>query len=77
MTGMKMTLMNSITVDDFISFQDFDLKWRFTDPKLNFLPEEDLSKILPLSRAMSLQLSEQTEKYLGNAALEKSKFRKI
>lgn len=75
MTGMKM--MNSITADNFISFRDFDLNWRFTDPKHNLLPEEDLSEIHPLSKTMSIQLYEQTEKYLGNATLEKSKFQTI
>lgn len=72
-----MTLITSITADDFMSFQDFDLNWRFTDPKHNLLPEEDLSKIQPLSRTMSLQLHRQSEKYLGNATLLKSIFKSI
>lgn len=43
---------------EFVSLQEFRLKWRFSGPKYNKLPSEVLSKIRPLCERSSSQIAE-------------------
>lgn len=70
-------MINSLTNKDFISFEDFDLKWRFTEERHNLLPKEELSQIKPLSRIKATYFNNYSRKYLGNASLLKAEFSRI
>lgn len=42
--------------DDFRPLEMFKLRWRWTDPKWNLLPAEELSQIRPLTEARASEL---------------------
>jgi len=77
MIGKYKSMMNSLINNDFIPFEDFELKWRFTEERYNLLPEEDLSLIHSLSKIKADYFNKYSHKYLGNACLLKSEFSKI
>ena len=70
-------MIDSLTNKDFIPFEDFDLKWRFTEGQHHLLPRKELSLIRPLSRAKATYFNKYSRKHLGNASLLKSEFSKI
>ena len=74
MTEQERDMINSLTNEDFIPFNEFNLKWRFTEEKYNRLPEEDLSLIQPLSKRRAKEFNRHSRKYFGNASLLKSEF---
>jgi hypothetical protein len=47
------------------SMDSFPLKWRWTDPKYCLMPEEDLNKILPLSKESAKIVWEKSLKFVG------------
>jgi hypothetical protein len=70
-------MIDSLTKDDFISINDFRLKWRFTEDKYNRLPEYDLSLIQPLSNRKAMEFNRYSQKFIGNATLLESKFSRV
>ena len=67
----------SLSDNDFITIENFDLKWRFTETKHHLLPSQDLSFIKPLSRSKAKVFNKISLQYLGNACLLESKFDQI
>ena len=67
-------MIDFLTKEDFISLNEFNLKWRFTEEKYNCLPVEDLSLIQPLSKRKAREIYRYSRKFLGNASLLKSEF---
>ncbi|MEP6618610.1 MAG: hypothetical protein ABJE47_04830 [bacterium] len=46
--------MNDLAVTDFVSFDDFPLRWRFADARRARLPAEALARVRPLSPAQAV-----------------------
>ena len=72
-----MNLIDSLTKKDFIPFEKFGLKWRFTEEKYNVLSDEVLSLIYPLSKNKAAEFYKYSSGFLGNAALIESEFIRI
>lgn len=70
-------MLNAHTEQDFIPFNDFELKWRFTKKRANILPQEDLSLLHPLSKTKAAEFNKYSQQYLDNASLLSSKFNQI
>jgi hypothetical protein len=76
-TENKYNIVDSLSKEDFISFDEFNLKWRFTEEKYNRLPAEDLVGIQPLSESKSTEFNRYAQTFLGNASLLRSEFSRI
>jgi len=70
-------MIDTLTQDDFLAFDEFDLKWRFTEERYNCLPARDIALIRPLTGRNAKRFYLYSEKYLGNATLKKSEFSTI
>jgi len=70
-------MLNGLTEQDFIPFNDFELKWRFTEKRHNIIVQEDLSLLRPLSKTKTAKFNKYSQQYLGNASLLSSAFNQI
>ncbi len=70
-------MISSLTEDDFLPFEEFPLRWRFTEERYNRLPPEDLVLIRPLSKHRATEFCQYSMKYDSNASLQESEFNSI
>ncbi len=69
--------MLEIAENDFRSIDSFPLKWRWTDPRWNKLPDDALKAIQPLAETKAHELCQYFLQFCDNSSLSMSSFEHI
>jgi hypothetical protein len=69
--------MINIEESDFRSIDSFPLKWRWTDPRWNKLPDDALNSIQPLSESKSRALCQYSLAFSNQSGLIESLFDRV
>lgn len=63
-----------LEASDFESVEDFPLKWRWTDPRWNKLPDENLDRVRPLTITKAAEMNTLSTQFISNIGLLDSSF---
>ena len=69
--------MIELTDTDFQPLEQFRLKWRWTDPKWNQLPEDALSQIRPLTKEKAQEFWQRNHGYIDASGLSDKMFESV